>query len=474
MDGPPRVICTTPDGAEMAPDGDHGPYPVDVGADALDTYDEPLLSLPTSSQPADSSPTRTALFQAGPQWQNPFNVTDEPWFGNGYLASSGASDPALWVDQSQAPVGNPYPLSAPSNTIHLDIALNTTRSVELDPLIFSDHTTLRNVSMSGSTIFAQPYTSALFGFPQSTLSSPNSLNHDQSRFASPSFPPNPVELNLRLRTDFIHAAVESNTPISSPSNCWSGFGTPTSVPSSGSNSPMVYTPSLQFNRGLRLGDYSVDRANPFSEVYPGLMGYDTNAAVSPSSLSPVSDTGALSAPRGRRPSHADHRTRRKRYNASRSSSASSGARIPQEFSPEIELGPSLSIEHIVHRGVVSRERRASSGGPREFSSGMSNAASDFAHTRTRLLSDSFLTERMRTPPSSDDSGKFIKGELWAFAQQIPTFEDDEPSPTTANPTGTASGFVKKVASEALVNATTRRRKNNAKFFCDLDGSIADG
>ncbi|KAJ3863080.1 hypothetical protein EV359DRAFT_82712 [Lentinula novae-zelandiae] len=258
-------------------------------------------------------------------------------------------------------------------------------------------------------------------------------------------------------------------------NRWSAYSSPTSVPSSVSESPTVYTPSLLPYARYRLPfpepliAYNVSTPSPASAdveaVYPVQCNANTDTEFFPS-------THERQRTRLNRLSPADRREERKSHNVSRFSNRSSSTHIhDQSRSPEI-VGWSNTPLYVAQQKDYGL-RRAFSGPQETIQSSAASAGSSFLpRPRPRVhhggrFSDSYITVAPRT---HDDSGilAISKAKMWTLAQDTPTFDVDDDVFDGSE----AVSPKKQVASDALVTAATGRRKNEAAFHCEFSGCEA--
>ncbi|KAJ4497323.1 hypothetical protein C8R41DRAFT_822966 [Lentinula lateritia] len=257
-------------------------------------------------------------------------------------------------------------------------------------------------------------------------------------------------------------------------NRWSAYSSPTSVPSSVSESPTVYTSLLPYAR-YRLPfpepsiAYDVSTPSPASAdleaVYPVQCNANTDTEFFPS-------THERQRTRLNRLSSADRREERKSHNVSRFSNRSSSTHIhDQSRSPEI-VGWSNTPLYVAQQKDYGL-RRAFSGPQETIQSSAASAGSSFLpRPRPRVhhggrFSDSYITV---APPTHDDSGilAISKAKMWTLAQDTPTFDVDDDVFDGSE----AVSPKKQVASDALVTAATGRRKNEAAFHCEFSGCEA--
>ncbi|KAJ3905570.1 hypothetical protein F5879DRAFT_950038 [Lentinula edodes] len=258
-------------------------------------------------------------------------------------------------------------------------------------------------------------------------------------------------------------------------NRWSGYSSPASVPSSVSESPTVYTPSLlpYARYGLPFPEpsvaYNVSTPSPASAdveaVYPVQRSANTDTEFFPS-------THERQRTHFRRLSPADRREQRKSHNVSRFSNRSSSTHIhDQSRSPEIVewSNTALYVAQQKDYGL----RRAFSGPQETIQSSAASSGSSFPpRPRPQIhhggrFSDSHITV---APPTHDDSGilAISKAKMWTLAQDTPTFDVDDDVFDGSE----AVSPKKQVASDALVTAATGRRKNEAAFHCEFPGCEA--
>ncbi|KAJ3732437.1 hypothetical protein DFJ43DRAFT_310094 [Lentinula guzmanii] len=257
----------------------------------------------------------------------------------------------------------------------------------------------------------------------------------------------PYPGSLRLETDI--SSPEYTYPLLTYGNRWSAHNSPTSTPSSVSQSPSANTPSmLQYARhGLSVPESSYIGSTSSPASAASDLAFANQHSVD-------GDGGPFSFSRGRqhiRISRSSHgREPRRRFNASRSSSASSNVNHSPEIDWQRRRGPGETIQP----GDKSNHF---------FASGSARARAE----RRGRLSDSCLA--VAAPRTHDDSGIFTsKAKMWTLAQDTSTFDVDDDAPDGPEPVSPK----KQVASDALVTAATGRRKNEATFHCGVPGCKA--
>ncbi|KAJ3889058.1 hypothetical protein GG344DRAFT_67413 [Lentinula edodes] len=286
--------------------------------------------------------------------------------------------------------------------------------------------------------------------------------------SSPSYQFEPPHLRTYTATTQCQSEIPS-------ANRWSGYSSPTSVPSSVSESPTLYTPSLlpYARYGLPFAEpsvaYNVSTPSPASAnveaVYPVQRSANIDTGFFPS-------THERQRTRLNRLSPTDRREQRKSHDVSRFSSRSSSTHVhDQSRSPEI-VGWSSTPSYVAQQKDHGL-RRAFSGPQETIQSNAASSGSSFLPRprpqihRGGRFSDSHITV---APPTHDDSGilAISKAKMWTLAQDTPTFDVDDDafdSSETVSPK-------KQVASDALVTAATGRRKNEAAFHCEFPGCEA--
>ncbi|KAJ3993718.1 hypothetical protein F5050DRAFT_650444 [Lentinula boryana] len=329
---------------------------------------------------------------------------------------------------------------------------------------YGEHTTVQrfNSALSEGTLpsHSQPLITH-DGLSQALWSASNTGHQSLSLSMDSSFP---YPESLRVETDI--SSPEYSYPLLTYGNRWSAHNSSTSSPSSVSQSPSVNTPSM-----LQYVRYGL----PFPESsYNGSTSSTASAASDATFANQHSvdgDGGSLSFSRGRqhmRISRSSHgRERRRWFNASRSSSASSNV----NHSPEIDWQRRRSAALIEHQQYKVQR---SVSGPGEiiqagdksnhfFASGGARAGAE----RRGRFSDSYLA--VAAPRTHDDSGILTsKAKMWTLAQDTSTFDVDDDAPDGPEPVSPK----KQVASDALVTAATGRRKNEATFHCGVPGCKA--